>query len=51
MRIVFNPNLISNIDNEVADLSRFDKGEGQPEGMYSVEIVNDEYVETKFNIL
>ena len=44
----FNPNLISNIDNEVADLSRFDKGEGQPEGMYSVEIyVNDEYVETK----
>lgn len=44
----FNPNLISSIDSEVADLSRFDKGEGQPEGIYSVEIyVNNEYIETK----
>lgn len=44
----FNPNLISSVDSEVADLSRFDKGEGQPEGMYSVEIyVNNEYIETK----
>lgn len=44
----FNPNLISSIDSEVADLSRFDKGEGQPEGKYSVEIyINNEYIETK----
>lgn len=47
----FNPALISSFDGEVADLSRFDKGEGQPEGVYLVEIyINDDYVDSK-NIL
>ncbi|MBG6027411.1 fimbrial biogenesis usher protein [Proteus columbae] len=47
----FNPSLISSVEGEVADLSRFDKGQGQPEGTYSVEIyINNEYVSTK-NIL
>lgn len=47
----FNSALISSFDGEVADLSRFDKGEGQPEGVYLVEIyINDDYVDYK-NIL
>lgn len=50
----FNPAFISNNPEDIADLSRFDKGEGQPAGEYRVEIfLNDQYFATQdmmFNI-
>ncbi|MBA5235667.1 fimbrial biogenesis usher protein [Pectobacterium aroidearum] len=40
----FNPTFLSDDPSAIADLSRFDKGEGQPPGIYRVEIyVNAEY--------
>lgn len=41
----FNPTFLSDDPAAIADLSRFNKGEGQPPGIYRVEIyVNAEYV-------
>ncbi|WP_234257043.1 fimbrial biogenesis usher protein [Pectobacterium sp. IFB5596] len=40
----FNPTFLSDDPSAIADLSRFDNGEGQPPGIYRVEIyVNAEY--------
>lgn len=40
----FNPTFLSDDPSAIADLSRFDKGEGQPPGTYRVELyVNSEY--------
>ncbi|MEQ9892054.1 fimbrial biogenesis usher protein [Pectobacterium aroidearum] len=40
----FNPTFLSDDPSAIADLSRFDKGEGQPPGTYRVEIyVNADY--------
>ncbi|MGJ7179940.1 FimD/PapC N-terminal domain-containing protein [Morganella morganii] len=44
----FNPAFLSDNGNEVADLSRFDKGLGQAAGEYRVEVfLNGEYVATQ----
>lgn len=44
----FNPAFLSDNGNEVADLSRFDKGLGQAAGDYRVEVfLNGEYVATQ----
>lgn len=44
----FNPSFLSDDPDAVADLSRFEKGEGQAPGKYRVEIyVNDVYQSTK----
>jgi len=44
----FNPAFLSNDPDAIADLSRFEKGEGQAAGSYRVEIyLNDEYISTK----
>ena len=44
----FNPSFLSNDAANVADLSRFAKGEGQPAGIYRVDIyLNDQYVGTQ----
>lgn len=44
----FNPAFLSGNANEVADLSRFDKGLGQSAGKYRVEVyLNDEYIGTQ----
>ncbi|MEQ4625808.1 fimbrial biogenesis usher protein [Providencia manganoxydans] len=44
----FNPALLSSDVSSVADLSRFDKGEGQPAGNYRVDIyLNDNYIGTQ----
>ena len=44
----FNPAFLSGDPNAVADLSRFEKGEGQAPGNYRVEIyLNDEYMSTQ----
>ncbi len=43
----FNPSFLSSDANNVADLSRFEKGE-QPAGVYRVEVyLNDEYIGTQ----
>lgn len=51
----FNPAFLSGDPSLVADLSRFSKGEGQPAGIYRVEIyINDEYIGTqdiRFDVL
>ncbi|MBJ2097907.1 fimbria/pilus outer membrane usher protein, partial [Serratia ureilytica] len=45
--IYFNPSFLSSDANNVADLSRFEKGE-QPAGVYRVEVyLNDEYIGTQ----
>ncbi|WP_447870071.1 fimbrial biogenesis usher protein [Serratia fonticola] len=44
----FNPAFLSGDASQVADLSRFSKGEGQPAGMYRVEVyINEEYIGTQ----
>ncbi|MGX9867192.1 fimbrial biogenesis usher protein [Enterobacter mori] len=44
----FNPAFLSGDVSQVADLSRFSKGEGQPAGTYRVEIyINEEYIGTQ----
>ncbi|MCW2253957.1 outer membrane usher protein FimD/PapC [Providencia alcalifaciens] len=44
----FNREFLSDNTNEVADLSRFDKGLGQSAGQYRVEVyLNDEYIGTQ----
>ncbi|MBG6029093.1 fimbrial biogenesis usher protein [Proteus mirabilis] len=44
----FNPALLSGDTSSVADLSRFDKGEGQPAGNYRVEVyLNENYIGTQ----
>ncbi|MBU5412438.1 fimbrial biogenesis usher protein [Serratia ureilytica] len=44
----FNPSFLSDNPAAVADLSRFEKGEGQAQGSYRVEIyLNDEYIATQ----
>lgn len=44
----FNPAFLSGDPSTVADLSRFEKGEGQAPGSYRVEIyLNDEYMSTQ----
>ncbi|WP_017891207.1 fimbrial biogenesis usher protein [Serratia sp. S4] len=46
--VYFNPSFLSSDATNVADLSRFEKGEGQPSGMYRVEVyLNDEYIGTQ----
>ncbi|MBP0997062.1 fimbrial biogenesis usher protein [Serratia fonticola] len=51
----FNPAFLSGDTSQVADLSRFSKGEGQPAGMYRVEVyINEEYINTqdiRFDVL
>lgn len=51
----FNPAFLSGDASQVADLSRFSKGEGQPAGTYRVDIyINEEYIGTqdvRFNVL
>lgn len=50
----FNPSLLSGDVSSIADLSRYNKDEGQPSGVYRVEIyLNDEYIgsqDLKFEI-
>lgn len=44
----FNPAFLSGDASQVADLSRFSKGEGQPAGTYRVEVyINEEYIGTQ----
>ncbi|WP_121572988.1 fimbrial biogenesis usher protein [Brenneria alni] len=44
----FNPAFLSNDPSAIADLSRFERDEGQAPGLYRVEIyINDEYVTTR----
>lgn len=44
----FNPSFLSDNPESVADLSRFEKGEGQAPGRYRVDVyLNDEYVFTQ----
>ncbi|MDX5627706.1 MULTISPECIES: fimbrial biogenesis usher protein [unclassified Brenneria] len=44
----FNPSFLSNDPSAVADLSRFERGEGQPPGLYRVDIyINDEFVASR----
>lgn len=44
----FNPAFLSGDVSQVADLSRFSKGEGQPAGVYRVEVyINEEYIGTQ----
>ncbi|PJX32793.1 fimbrial protein [Klebsiella sp. A-Nf5] len=43
----FNPNFLSTESGAVADLSRFESGEGQAPGMYRVDVwVNDDFITT-----
>ncbi|MCG8710755.1 fimbrial biogenesis usher protein [Brenneria sp. 4F2] len=44
----FNPSFLSNDPSSVADLSRFERGEGQPPGIYRVDIyINDEFATSR----
>ncbi|ATA24614.1 hypothetical protein BIY26_20010 [Brenneria goodwinii] len=44
----FNPSFLSNDPSAVADLSRFERGEGQPPGLYRVDIyINDEFATSR----
>lgn len=44
----FNPAFLSGDASQVADLSRFSKGEGQPAGIYRVEVyINEDYIGTQ----
>ncbi|MEQ4664209.1 fimbrial biogenesis usher protein [Providencia rettgeri] len=46
--VFFNPSLLSSDTDNIADLSRFEKGDGQAPGIYRVEIyLNDEYKGTR----